>query len=118
MKTITIEERLSQLPVKPGVYIMKNAHDEIIYIGKAKILRNRVRSYFDGREKIGHRAANLMLPHIQDIEWIITETEAEALILEATLIRKHTPVYNVRQKDDKHFPYLVLTIREAFQDLF
>src|SRR5574344_303484 len=117
MKTITIEERLSQLPVKPGVYIMKNAHDEIIYIGKAKILRNRVRSYFDGREKIGHRAANLMLPHIQDIEWIITETEAEALILEATLIRKHTPVYNVRQKDDKHFPYLVLTIREAFPRL-
>lgn len=117
MKNFDLEERLSQLPAKPGVYIMKNAHDEIIYIGKAKILKNRVRSYFDGREKNGHRAATLMLPHIRDIEWIITESEAEALILEATLIRKHTPIYNVRLKDDKHFPYLVLTIREPFPRL-
>ena len=114
---LNIEDRLSQLPAKPGVYIMKNARDKIIYIGKAKILKTRVRSYFDGREKVGHRAAILMLPHIRDIEWIITETEAEALILEATLIRKHSPMYNVRQKDDKHFPYLCLTIKEDFPRL-
>lgn len=117
MKTFALEERLSQLPAKPGVYIMKNADGEIIYIGKAKVLKNRVRSYFDGREKNGHRAASLMLPHIHDIEWIITETEAEALILEATLIKKHIPIYNVRLKDDKHFPYLVLTVREPFPRL-
>lgn len=114
---LNIEDRLSQLPAKPGVYIMKNARDKIIYIGKAKILKTRVRSYFDGREKVGHRAAILMLPHIRNIEWIITETEAEALILEATLIRKHSPMYNVRQKDDKHFPYLCLTIKEDFPRL-
>lgn len=113
----TLEDRLAQVPAKPGVYIMKNAHDKIIYIGKAKVLKNRVRSYFDGREKTGHRAATLILPHIQEIEWIITESESEALILEANLIRKHSPTYNVRQKDDKHFPYLVLTVTEKFPRL-
>ena len=113
----TLEDRLVQVPAKPGVYIMKNAHDKIIYIGKAKVLKNRVRSYFDGREKTGHRAATLILPHIQEIEWIITESESEALILEANLIRKHSPTYNVRQKDDKHFPYLVLTVTEKFPRL-
>lgn len=109
-----IEERLRELPARPGVYKMKNAGGAIIYVGKAKLLNRRVRSYFDGREKAGHRAASLMLPHIRDIEWIITETEAEALILEATLIRKHWPVYNVRQKDDKHFPYLRVSLSEPF----
>lgn len=102
----------------PGVYIMKNAHGKIIYIGKAKILKNRVRSYFDGSEHNGHRAASLMLPFIRDIEWIITESEAEALILEANLIRKHTPKYNVLLKDDKHFPYLAFSVNEPFPRLF
>jgi len=96
---------------------MKNFQGEIIYIGKAKRLSKRVRSYFDGKEKAGHRAASLMLPHIADIEWIITENEAEALILEANLITKHRPYYNVRQKDDKHFPYLMLTTQEKFPRL-
>ncbi|NLB63210.1 MAG: excinuclease ABC subunit UvrC [Fibrobacter sp.] len=86
----------------------------MIYIGKAKSLNKRVRSYFDGRQKSGHRAAGLMLPHIADIEWVITETEQEALVLEANLIRKHSPRYNVRQKDDKRFPYLMVTLNEAF----
>jgi excinuclease ABC subunit C len=112
-----LESRLQSLPAKPGVYLMKNSKGETIYIGKAKLLNKRVRSYFDGREKAGHRAAMLMLPHITDIEWIITENEAEALILEANLIAKHQPYYNVRQKDDKHFPYLVLTIQEKFPRL-
>jgi len=109
-----IEERLRDLPARPGVYLMKNADGKIIYVGKAKLLNRRVRSYFDGRDKAGHRAATLMLPHIRDIEWILCESEAEALILEATLIRKHWPVYNVRQKDDKHFPYLMVSLREPF----
>jgi excinuclease ABC subunit C len=112
-----LQNRLQNLPAKPGVYLMKNSKEEIIYIGKAKFLNKRVRSYFDGREKAGHRAAMLILPHIADIEWIITENEAEALILEANLIAKHQPFYNVRQKDDKHFPYLMLTMQEKFPRL-
>jgi excinuclease ABC subunit C len=112
-----IESRLQNLPAKPGVYLMKNSKGEIIYIGKAKLLNKRVRSYFDGREKGDHRAATLMIAHIKDIEWIITESEAEALILEANLIAKHQPYYNVRQKDDKHYPYLMLTMQEKFPRL-
>ena len=113
-----IERRLAELPALPGVYIMKNAQGKIIYIGKAKVLKNRVRSYFDGSEHGGHRAATLMLPFIRDIEWIITESESEALILEANLIRKHTPKYNVLLKDDKHFPYLAFSVHEDFPRLF
>ena len=112
-----IQRRLSELPDRPGVYIMKNAPGKIIYIGKAKVLKNRVRSYFDGSEHNGHRAATLMLPYIRDIEWIITESEQEALILEANLIRKHTPKYNVLLKDDKHFPYLAFSVKEPFPRL-
>ena len=113
-----IERRLADLPALPGVYIMKNAQGKIIYIGKAKVLKNRVKSYFDGSEHGGHRAASLMLPYIRDIEWIITETEEEALILEANLIRKHKPKYNVLLKDDKHFPYLAFSVGEMFPRLF
>jgi len=109
--------RLMSLPAKPGVYLMKNFKGEFIYIGKAKLLNKRVRGYFDGREKEGHRAATLILPHIEDIEWIITETETEALILEANLIAQHQPYYNVRQKDSKHFPYLMLEMQEKFPRL-
>jgi excinuclease ABC subunit C len=97
---------------------MRNAQGKIIYIGKAKVLKNRVRSYFDGSDHSGHRAATLMLPFIRDIEWIITESEAEALILEANLVRKHTPKYNVELKDDKHFPYLAFSVHEPFPRLF
>ena len=113
-----IGRRLAELPALPGVYIMKNAQGKIIYIGKAKVLKNRVRSYFDGSDHGGHRAATLMLPFIRDIEWIITESESEALILEANLIRKHTPKYNVLLKDDKHFPYLAFSVNEDFPRLF
>jgi excinuclease ABC subunit C len=113
-----IERRLAELPALPGVYIMKNAQGKIIYIGKAKVLKNRVRSYFDGSDHTGHRAATLMLPYIRDIEWIITESEEEALILEANLVRKHTPKYNVLLKDDKHFPYLAFSVKEPFPRLF
>lgn len=113
-----IERRLAELPALPGVYIMRNSQGKIIYIGKAKVLKNRVKSYFDGSEHNGHRAATLMLPYIRDIEWIITESESEALILEANLIRKHTPKYNVLLKDDKHFPYLAFSVHEPFPRLF
>lgn len=111
-----LAQRLEQLPSSPGVYIMKNADGEIIYIGKAKVLKNRVRSYFQGRET-DHRAAMVLYKHVVDIEWIVTDNELEALILEANLIRQHRPKYNVLAKDDKHFPYLRLTTGEAFPKL-
>ncbi len=111
-----IKERLEDLPSKPGVYLMKDEAGEIIYIGKAKVLKNRVRSYFQGRET-DHRAAMVLHKHVVDIEWIVTDNELEALILEANLIRQHRPKYNVLAKDDKHFPYLRLTLGEAFPRL-
>lgn len=111
-----IQERLEDLPMKPGVYLMKDGAGEIIYIGKAKVLKNRVRSYFQGRET-DHRAAMVLHKHVVDIEWIVTDNELEALILEANLIRQHRPKYNVLAKDDKHFPYLRLTLGEAFPRL-
>ncbi len=113
-----IQKRLSELPTRPGVYLMKNADGKVIYVGKAKARSRRVRSYFDGKPKPGHRAAMLMLPHIRDIEWIVTDTEAEAFILEANLIRKHHPIYNVRLKDDKHYPYIAIDMRDPFPRLF
>lgn len=113
-----IQKRLSELPMRPGVYLMKNAEGKVIYVGKAKALSRRVRSYFDGKPKPGHRAAMLMLPHIRDIEWIVTDTEAEAFILEANMIRKHRPVYNVRLKDDKHYPYIAVDMKDPFPRLF
>ena len=111
-----IRQRLEDLPVRSGVYIMKDGAGEIIYIGKAKVLKNRVRSYFQGRET-DHRAAMVLHKHVADIEWIVTDNELEALILEANLIRQHRPKYNVLAKDDKHFPYLRLTLGEAFPRL-
>ncbi len=112
-----MNQRLAELPARPGVYLMKDAKARIIYVGKAKLLDRRVRSYFDGRDKSGHRAARLMVPYIRDIEWVLCESEHEALVLEATLIKKHWPRYNVRQKDDKHFPYLMLTMNEPYPRL-
>ena len=109
-----IRDKLPLLPVSPGVYLMKDARDEIIYIGKAVNLRNRVRGYFTGSAADNHLASSVLRDAAKDMEWIITNTEVEALILEANLIRKHTPRYNVDLKDDKHYPYLRVTTSEAF----
>ena len=95
------------LPKKPGVYIMKNANDEIIYIGKAKNLLNRVRSYF--REKLDRPKTQILMSHFDSLEYIITNSEKEALILEANLIKKHHPRYNIQLKDDKRYPYVKIT---------
>ncbi|MCA9885033.1 MAG: excinuclease ABC subunit UvrC [Anaerolineae bacterium] len=104
---------LDNLPMKPGVYIMKNAKDKIIYIGKAKYLRNRVRSYFT-QNADGQRKTLQMRAQVENIEYIITETEIKALILEDTLIKKHKPRYNVMLKDDKRYPYIRITWQEAY----
>lgn len=95
------------LPKKPGVYIMRDANDEIIYIGKAKNLINRVRSYF--REKLDRPKTQILMSHFYSLEYIVTNSEKEALILEATLIKKHRPRYNVQLKDDKRYPYVKIT---------
>lgn len=95
------------LPKKPGVYIMRGANDEIIYIGKAKNLINRVRSYF--REKLDRPKTQILMSHFDSLEYIVTNSEKEALILEATLIKKHRPRYNVQLKDDKRYPYVKIT---------
>ena len=95
------------LPNKPGVYIMRDASDTIIYIGKAKSLVKRVKSYF--REKLDRPKTQILMSHFDSLEYIITNSEKEALILEANLIKKHRPRYNVQLKDDKRYPYVKIT---------
>ena len=110
---MNLEHKLSNLPTNPGVYLMKNEAGEIIYVGKAINLRNRVRSYF--QKSRGHSPkVKMMVSHVADIEYIITDSEVEALILENNLIKKHSPWYNVRLKDDKTYPYIKVTTYEEF----
>jgi excinuclease ABC subunit C len=103
-----IQQTLDALPRKPGVYLMHNARGTIIYVGKAINLANRVRSYFHASAQENSKTRRLVA-EIAEIEWIITNTEVEALILEANLIKKHRPRYNIRLKDDKRYPYLKVT---------
>ena len=99
-----IEEKLKTLPDNPGVYLMKNSNGKIIYVGKAVILKNRVRQYFRKTEKTAR--IEKMVSLIHDFEYIITDTEDEALILECNLIKKYKPKFNVLLKDDKTYPYI------------
>ncbi len=110
-----IEEKLSALPSSPGVYIMKNTNGSIIYIGKSKNLKNRVSSYFQSPEKLTVKTRKLV-NNITDFEIIVTHTEAEALILENELIKRHLPKYNIKLKDSKSYPYIKLT-NEAYPKL-
>ena len=96
-----------ELPKKPGIYIMKDSNEEIIYIGKAKNLKNRVKSYF--AEKKDRPKTYVLMSHFNSLEYIITNSEKEALLLEANLIKKHKPRYNIQLKDDKRYPYVKLT---------
>lgn len=113
MKEFDIQEELNKLPAKPGVYIMHDAKDEIIYVGKAKILRNRVRSYF--RESTPHTVKiNQMISRINWFEYVVTDSELEALVLENNLIKEHQPKYNTLLKDDKTYPYIKVTVNEDF----
>ena len=96
-----------ELPKKPGIYIMKDSDDNIIYIGKSKSLRSRVKSYF--KDKFDTPKTKILMSHFNSLEYIITNSEKEALILEANLIKKHKPKYNIRLKDDKRYPYVKIT---------
>ena len=110
---VTLEEKLKNLPTSPGVYLHKDEGGKIIYVGKAKNLRNRVRSYFQSGR--GHDLKTReLVKRIRDLEFIVTDTEVEALVLESNLIKQHKPRYNILLKDDKQYPHLKLTISEAF----
>ena len=112
-----IQNKLNTLPMCPGVYIMKNHAGDIIYVGKSKVLKNRVSQYF--QNSAAHTPKTVaMVSNIADFEYIITDTEAEALALECNLIKKHRPKYNILLKDDKQYPYVKITENEDFPRVF
>lgn len=112
-----IQEELKKLPEKPGVYIMKDETDQVIYIGKAINLKNRVRQYFNNSKNHTLKVIT-MVSFIKEFEYIITDTELEALILENNLIKEHKPKYNILLKDDKSYPYIKVTVNESFPKIF
>ena len=113
---IDIEEKLKTLPDKSGVYIMRNSEGKVIYVGKAKVLKNRVRQYFKGHNH--SLKVQKMVENIADFDYIITDSEKEALILENNLIKENMPKYNVLLKDDKTYPFIKITINEDFPRVF
>ena len=108
-----IEEELKKLPARPGVYIMHDERDAIIYVGKAISLRNRVRQYFQSSRNKGAKIEQ-MVTHISRFEYIVTDSELEALVLESNLIKEHRPKYNTMLKDDKSYPFIKVTVQEAY----
>ncbi len=114
-----LKARLGEIPSEPGCYLMRDGEDRILYIGKAKVLRNRVRSYFQSGGGHGHSPRiSLMVRQVCDIEVIVTDSEAEALALEANLIKQNQPHFNVLLKDDKKYPYLCITWSESYPRIF
>ena len=112
-----ISDKLSNLPTGPGVYLMKDAAEKVLYVGKATSLRQRIRSYFR-YAATPHALTKPMLRYVDDIDTILTASDVEALILENNLIKEHQPRYNIRLKDDKRYPYLKITVNEPFPGLY
>jgi excinuclease ABC subunit C len=112
-----LASRLQEIPTSPGVYLMRGNNGDILYIGKSKKLRSRVRSYFRHKQDLSDRIA-MMVRQVAEIEFIATDTEAEALALEANLVKKHQPYYNVLLKDDKKYPYICITWSEDYPRIF
>ena len=112
-----VEQRLEATPERPGVYLMKDARGTVLYVGKASVLRNRLRTYF-GSPSTQANKTRRMMGHVHDFEYIVTDTEAEALILENTLIKRYKPRYNARLKDDKTYPYLKIDLNEEFPRVY
>lgn len=108
-----IEEELKKLPAKPGVYLMRDEKDQIIYVGKAISLKNRVRQYFQASRNKGAKIEQ-MVTHISRFEYIVTDSELEALVLECNLIKEHRPKYNTMLMDDKGYPFIKVTVNEAY----
>lgn len=115
--TDIVREKLKLLPENPGVYIMKDAAGKIIYVGKAVVLKNRVRQYFQSSRNHTPKV-RAMVAKVADFEFIMTASEVEALILECNLIKKHRPRYNISLKDDKSYPYIKVTVQEEFPRVF
>jgi excinuclease ABC subunit C len=113
---MTIHEKLKTVPKKPGVYLFKGARERVLYVGKAKSLRSRLRSYFVKQPNLDGRKM-AMVRRVQDFSYLVTDTEIEALALEANLIKQHKPRYNVILRDDKNYPYLKLTMNEEWPRL-
>lgn len=113
----SLADKLASLPAKPGCYIYKDERGDVIYVGKAVNLRNRVRSYFQKGAQ-HHPRIQRMVASVRDLDWIITDTEVEALILECTLIKKYRPYYNIRLRDDKSYPYVCVTTSEPYPRVF
>lgn len=107
---------VSEFPTQSGVYLMKSETDKILYVGKAKNLRNRVRSYF--HDSLDHPKTVVLVKQIRQVEYILTKTEVEAFLLEASLIKKHRPKYNIRLKDDKSYPYIKISWSDPFPRLY
>ncbi len=120
MEREKVKEYLNILPHREGVYIFKNKKDKIIYIGKAKDLNKRIRSYFQNKKNYGLQdyKTNLFFEKINKIDYIVTDSEVEALILESNLIKKNRPQYNVELKDDKSYPFIIITEKENFPRVF
>ena len=112
-----LENRLGEIPPEPGVYLLRDGSDRLIYIGKSRKLRSRVRSYFRDSTNKTERI-NTMVKLVTEIEFIVTDTEAEALALEANLIKQHQPYFNVLLKDDKKYPYLCITWSDEYPRIF
>ncbi|MEE0944801.1 MAG: excinuclease ABC subunit UvrC [Clostridia bacterium] len=117
MKKFNLEAELLLLPEKPGVYIMHSEDDTVIYVGKAKILKNRVRQYFQSSKNHTPKV-RAMVSNVAYFEYIITDSETEALVLECNLIKKYRPKYNILLKDDKQYPYIKVTINERYPRIF
>lgn len=111
------EYHIKNLPDKPGVYLMKNSLGEVIYVGKAKVLKNRVKSYFQ-KSKNHSEKVKVMVKNIVEFEYIVTDSEMEALILECNLIKKYSPKYNILLKDDKFYPFIKITVNDDYPRVF
>src|SRR5918998_4206820 len=111
--TERVQKQLKALPAKPGVYLFRDTRGQVLYVGKAKSLRPRVRSYF--QQSGDTRAAIRQLPsRVADVEVIVTRSEVEALHLEQNLVKRHRPPFNVRLRDDKSFPYIAVTVDDDY----
>ncbi len=114
---MSLAEKLEQLPTRPGVYLFEDALGQVLYVGKARVLRDRVRSYFQASRPLEFHKAR-MVDEIADLDLVVTDSEMEALALENNLIKRHKPPYNLRLRDDKNHPYLRLTLAEEYPRLY
>ena len=117
MTANNFDARLDTVPQSPGVYLMKDASGCIIYVGKAKKLRNRLKSYF-ASGTISHPKVRAMVSHVADFEYTVVGSEPEALLLEANLIKRYQPKYNILLRDDKGYPYICITLNEQYPRVF